>query len=518
LPAYLKQSRWFTGRARSIYNVEIINTVTMPLPPLNAKLLLLEVSYESGLSEMYQLMVTFVRKDEAETLVSNFPMSVVAVMQLGYEEGVLCDALYVTDFQQLLFYGMMRNKSIGSGENSSIRFYNNGILEKYAEQHNEVKSKAQYDERYHSAITYDNNFYLTIYRKVDFTINPDAEITRFLSEKVKFQYIPAFLGAIEWATDKGVMTLGMMQTMVENHGNGYSYMIERLYNYIERILALDQEHLPTYESQGSLTEPVAFDQLPTGLKNLLGSRSADQAKLIGIRTGEMHLALASAGDLKDFKPEEFSLHYQRSLFSAMVSQVREVLQGLKKNMSRLKPEVQSEAEEILRHRDDILNVLKNIYSKKLDVLKIRIHGNYTLNQVLFTGKDIAIQGYGGDPLRPYSERRLKRSPLHDVASMLRSFHNAAYEGFFLNNHILKDNIPKYIPFARLWAHYMSGFFMKAYLDTVAGARFIPKDKNDFRVMLQTFLLEKALIDLNHSLNNGAESVVVPLRTIKTIIK
>jgi maltose alpha-D-glucosyltransferase / alpha-amylase len=180
--------------------------------------------------------------------------------------------------------------------------------------------------------------------------------------------------------------------------------------------------------------------------------------------------------------------------------------------------VQAEAEEILRHRDDILNILKNIYSKKLDVLKIRIHGNYTLNQVLFTGKDIAIQGYGGDPLRPYSERRLKRSPLHDVASMLRSFHNAAYEGFFLNNHILKDNTPKYIPFARLWAHHMSGFFMKAYLDTVAGNRFIPKDKNDFRVMLQTFLLEKALLDLNHSLNNGADSVVVPLRTIKTILK
>jgi maltose alpha-D-glucosyltransferase/alpha-amylase len=310
----------------------------------------------------------------------------------------------------------------------------------------------------------------------------------------------------------------MMQVMVENHGNGYTYMLERLYNYIERILALDQEHLPAFESLGSLTEPMAFDQLPNMLKDLLGSRAAEQAKLIGIRTGEMHLALASGGDLKDFKPEEFSLHYQRSLFSAMVSLVREVFQGLKKNMNKLKPEVQPEAEEILRRRDDILNILKKIYAKKLDVLKIRIHGNYTLNQVLFTGKDIAIQGYGGDPLRPYSERRLKRSPLHDVASMLRSFHNAAYEGFFLNNHILKDNIPKYIPFARLWAHYMSGFFMKAYLDTVDGSRFIPKDKNDFRVMLQTFLLEKSLLDLNHSLNNGADSVVVPLRTIKTIIK
>jgi maltose alpha-D-glucosyltransferase/alpha-amylase len=250
----------------------------------------------------------------------------------------------------------------------------------------------------------------------------------------------------------------------------------------------------------------------------VGGRAADQARLIGIRTGEMHLALASGVGLKDFKPEEFSLHYQRSLFSAMVTLVREVFQNLKRNISRLPDELQPEAEELLKHRDDVLNVFKRIYNKKLDVLKIRTHGYYTLRQVLLTGKDIAIQGYGGDPLRPYSERRLKRSPLHDVSTMLRSFHNAAYEGFHGNNHILKDNMPKYIPFLRLWAHYMGGFFVKAYLDTVAGSKFIPADKTDFRVMIQTFLLEKSLHDLNHALNNGFTSMVVPLRTIRSIIK
>jgi maltose alpha-D-glucosyltransferase/alpha-amylase len=310
----------------------------------------------------------------------------------------------------------------------------------------------------------------------------------------------------------------MAQVMIENHGSGYSYMLERVYNYIERILALNQENLPTWELEGSLTEPVAFEQLKNGLKDLVGGRAADQARLIGIRTGEMHLALASGVGLKDFKPEEFSLHYQRSLFSAMVTLVREVFQNLKRNISRLPGELQPEAEELLKHRDDVLNVFKRIYNKKLDVLKIRTHGYYTLSQVLLTGKDIAIQGYGGDPLRPYSERRLKRSPLHDVSTMLRSFHNAAYEGFQGNNHILKDNMPKYIPFLRLWAHYMGGFFVKAYLDTVAGSKFIPADKTDFRVMIQTFLLEKSLHDLNHALNNGFTSMVVPLRTIRSIIK
>jgi maltose alpha-D-glucosyltransferase/alpha-amylase len=202
----------------------------------------------------------------------------------------------------------------------------------------------------------------------------------------------------------------------------------------------------------------------------------------------------------------------------MVSLVREVFQNLKRNLSRLPNDLQPEAEELLKYRDDVLKVFKKIYDKKLDVLKIRIHGFYNLSQVLLTGKDLAIIGYGGDPLRPYSERRLKRSPLNDVATMLRSFHNVVFEGFHANNHILKDNMPKYIPFMRLWGHYMGGFFMKAYLDTVKGMKFVPADTADFRVMLQTYLLEKSLLELNHSLNDGLHSIIMPMRTIRLIIK
>jgi maltose alpha-D-glucosyltransferase/alpha-amylase len=517
LPAYLKRSKWFTGRARTIYNTEIVNYATIPYSPNNALLLLVEVTYESGLPETYQLIVTFASDAVAKKLSNNFPQSILAHMQLGKEEGLLCDALYVTSFQQLLYEHMMHHHTISINENSHIRFYNNGQLEKYAHQHHDIKPRIQEGDRYHSAISYDNSFFLTMYRKVDYTVNPDTEISWFLSEKAKFAHVPAYIGGMEWLTEKGLVTLGMVQVMVENHGNGYGYMLERIYNFIERILALNQDNLPSYELMGTLAEPVSFDQLKGNLKDLLGARAAEQARLMGIRTGEMHLALASQGD-KDFKPEEFSLHYQRSLFSAMVSLVREVLQSLKRNIARLPANIQPEAEELLQRRDAVLNVLKKIYAQKLDVQKIRIHGNYTLDQVLLTGKDIAIQGFGGDPMRPYSERRLKRSPLHDVATMLRSFHNAAYEGFFLNNHILKENLSKYIPFAQVWAHYMGSFFMKAWLDTVAGSHFVPKDKAELRMMLQTFLLEKALLDLNQSLNNGSASIVVPMRTIKSIIK
>ncbi len=162
-------------------------------------------------------------------------------------------------------------------------------------------------------------------------------------------------------------------------------------------------------------------------------------------------------------------------------------------------------------------MLRRIYNKKLDIWKIRIHGTYNLKKLLMTGKDIVIQDFGGNPLQSYSERRIKRSPLRDVADMITSFHYVAYESFFINNHVPKDEMESLLPFAEQWAHYMSGFFVKAYIETINDTPVIPKEKKDFEVVLQTFLLERALIHLNYELHNRPEWVLAPIRIIKSIM-
>jgi len=237
-----------------------------------------------------------------------------------------------------------------------------------------------------------------------------------------------------------------------------------------------------------------------------------------VRTGEMHLALSSNHELPAFKPEEFSLHYQRSLFSSLQSLVRVAFSSLTKNMKNLPDDIKKEAEEVLGMKDQILAILKTVYSRKIDVTKIRIHGDYHLGQVLFTGKDFLIMDFEGEPSRSYGERRLKYSALRDVAGMIRSFHYAAYGSLFLDNQIRKEDIATLIPFVEQWYHYMSGYFMKAYLKTVTGAAFIPNNTDDLEVLLQTFLLQKAIYELNYELNNRPDWVIVPLRGIKSIIQ
>ncbi len=151
-------------------------------------------------------------------------------------------------------------------------------------------------------------------------------------------------------------------------------------------------------------------------------------------------------------------------------------------------------------------------------MKIRNHGDFHLGQVLFTGKDFVILDFEGEPARSFSERRLKRSPLRDVAGMIRSYHYAAYSGLILNDQYSKEDINTLSPWAEQWYHYMSGFYMKAYLDTVKGKDFIPEDKEDLAMLMETFLLEKAVYELNYELNNRPDWVMIPLRGIKAIMK
>ncbi|HNC14062.1 MAG TPA: alpha-amylase, partial [Cyclobacteriaceae bacterium] len=253
------------------------------------------------------------------------------------------------------------------------------------------------------------------------------------------------------------------------------------------------------------------------LHEIFSGPLTEQIRLLGIRTAELHKALAGRGDIPAFSPEPYSLHYQRSLFSGLKSLVRSAFQNQSENLEKLSPEVRPLAEEILSRQPEILDRLKEIYRNKIDVVKIRIHGDYHLGQVLFTGKDFFITDFEGEPARSYTERRLKRSPLRDVAGMIRSFHYAAYASLFLDNQIRKEDYPKLIPVMEAWYHHISHVFMAAYKQNVKGTPFVPRTDEELHIMMTTFLLEKAIYELNYELNNRPDWVIIPLTGIKAIL-
>ena len=516
LPAYMQKTRWFVGKKRNMFSLSIAESAVIDLPKGPVYMLLVEVTYETGLPELYQLPLTLVSGKQASELTTNCPHSIVALVDQNGTDAVLCDALFEPGLQQWLMQQMAENQTVQNGH-SKIQFHSSPQLLAHLQNNSDIRARVHNSERANTAVSYNNLFFLKLFRKVDRSVNPDLEISRYLSQELQFEHTPAYIGSMHWHFAKDTIALGMMQSLVENHGDGYSYMTERINNYIERILAREWQTLHPEERVGTLTNPVGFDELPEELQVLLGGNAAEQVRKIGVRTGEMHLALATENGHKEFLPEEFSLHYQRSLFSSMQSLVRESYQSHHRNINRLPEALRTEVSALFDRRDEILTTLKRIYNKKLDVVKTRIHGNYHLRHVLLTGRDLAIQDFTGNPEKSFSERRLKRSPLRDVATMILSLHYVAHEGFLGTSQVQQQELPALMPFAEMWAHYMSGFFVKAYLETVHESRFIPALKEDLDVMLQTYMLERALKDLISELDNRPESVVVPLRIIQSIL-
>jgi maltose alpha-D-glucosyltransferase/alpha-amylase len=180
----------------------------------------------------------------------------------------------------------------------------------------------------------------------------------------------------------------------------------------------------------------------------------------------------------------------------------------------VEPEFQQKLKSWNTRKEEILTSLRRIYAKKIDALKTRIHGNLHLDQVLLTGRDIAIHDFGGDPYRHFSERRLKRSPLRDIASMIRSFYYVAYETILASSQIPPAEKPKILAYAPLWGHYMSNFFLYAYYEGIKGKSILPDSEEDLEVMLDTYLIQKALLALNGELMNRPDHVIIPLKLLE----
>lgn len=512
LPQYLPKMRWFGGKSRTLQNIRITDSVNIPSGPEQVLLCIIEVNYQNGLPEMYQLPLTF--EKNAESFSEKFPKAVLSKMVIKQQEGLLCDATFSKTFQQAILRLMSANGSI-TLKQSKLHFYGSKMLKKYVSDHEDIKSKALSSEQSNTSLVYDDAFFLKFYRKVDRAINPDIEITYYLTEKTSFRNIPAYTGSIEWQFENGTMVLGMLQEMVKNNGDAWTYFQHKLEHYNEKIISKNIV-LPKIETD--LLSFTPWDELPQVVRDIFDINLVEQAELIAKRTGEMHLALASIEDLQAFKPEEFSLHYQRSLFSGFQSLVRATFQNQTRALKKLPDHIKVEAEEIMEMKQGLLNVLKRIYRKKINAMKIRIHGDYHLGQVLYTGKDFVILDFEGEPARSYSERRLKRSPLRDVAGMVRSLHYAAYASLLLNDRFSSEEKEKLLPFAELWYQYMSSVFVKSYLEVVNGSPFIPESKEDLEMLLQTYILEKAIYEVNYELNNRPDWLLIPYRGIKSIMR
>jgi maltose alpha-D-glucosyltransferase/alpha-amylase len=502
LPLYVGGRRWFGGKARSLRQMKIIEQ----LPVTNnsgAQFWFIEVSYLDGPTETYALPVRIATGDAARRLLRNSPHAVIAQFA-GGKTAVLHDATFDDRFRKSLFTAVA-NASRARGRGGELVGVAGSAFQRDGAPEPE-RSQLLGAEQSNSSMLFDGKFFLKLYRRIEDGPNPDVEITRFLTERASFSNVPAFLGAIEYQRPRAEpAVLCLVQNAVTSEGDAWTMTLDSVSRFYERVLARKAD----LQSDGTPEGPL--------LDELIGGIYPERAKLIGRRTGELHRALAAVDDDKLFAPEPFNAMAQRSVFQNMRALTRRAFSLLQKKMPALSEKFREEAAQVLAAEKTILEQERRILDRRTIAMKIRIHGDYHLGQVLYTGKDFIILDFEGEPARPLSERKLKRSALRDVAGMVRSFQYAAYSALW-QPAMRPEDIPFLERWADLWYRELSSVFLQSYLEVTRGAAFIPANEDDLRILLQAYLLDKAVYEIAYELNNRPDWVIIPIRGIKHILQ
>jgi maltose alpha-D-glucosyltransferase/alpha-amylase len=514
---YLKKQRWFREKSFAIQKLKIRETILIQTQTEISHIILIEASYIGGSSSIYFLPVSFAVHERAGKISSMYPQSIIAKLRTGDGEGFLFDAVFDENFCTALLRVVAGNKKIKGKYGEASGIHSRHFRSLLDERDLAINPRVLSAEQSNSSVVYEDMFILKLYRKIEAGINPELEIVKRLTEKIHFNNIPPYAGAVVYrSSGSAEASFCLLQRFVQNQGDGWTYTLNALTHFFSKILAEKPEKFElSFDTPFGLL--LSLENTPDLLIDYIGSFFLEMVSLLGHRTAELHLALASLGDGPDFMPEPFSTLYSRALYQSMRSQTRRMTDFLKKNLKKLPEAVRDDAKKVAGLEDEILKRQHMIMEHKMRGLKIRTHGDYHLGQLMFTGKDFMIIDFEGEPARPLSERRLKRSPLRDVAGMIRSFHYAVYTAF--RNHVgSRPEDASYLePWTDMWFKAVSGIFLSTYMASTGDSSLVPGDESECRILLEAYLLEKGVYELWYELNNRPDWVAIPVAGLLSIL-
>ncbi|MDX1921040.1 MAG: maltose alpha-D-glucosyltransferase [Candidatus Caenarcaniphilales bacterium] len=518
LPAFFKSARWFTRKLKNIQKVKINNALQIIENGDDAFILMTEVFYVDGSSEFYILPVVLLDEAKAQEILLENPNSVIAWFEYPDSKRALIDAVHSSPAQNWFFKFIAQNRKLKINGTELSPSRSTKFKKLFAStQGAELPSNWLKTEQSNSSIVYSDKAILKLYRRIEEGINPDSEINSLLTESTDFKAVPAFLGSISYKADGlSPIVLGILQEYIPNQGNGWSFSIDALQSFYDKALA-NRAKLEEIVSLQKEDDTKLNADAKDFLKEHIGEFYLEMIAQLARRTAEFHIALSSVKGKSDFTPEPFSMLYQRSIYQSMRGSLKRAFYSLYQSLKKLSSDLQSEAKELIGREKEILNIYQKITEKKINTSIIRIHGDYHLGQVLFTGKDFVLIDFEGEPTKPLSERRLKRSSFRDVAGMMRSFSYAANSSVIQSCSIREEDCDFLKRCSNLWYEEVSSLFLKEYLSNINEHPFFPKNKNDISLLLQCFLLDKAVYELSYELNSRPDWVEIPLLGIKKLI-
>ncbi|MGD1098029.1 MAG: putative maltokinase, partial [Bryobacteraceae bacterium] len=506
LPEYLPKQRWFGGKSRRIQQTEILDWASPGHP--NSSLALVEVRYDSGAPDTYFIPLAMALGKTADNLREASPNAILASIITADGPGVLHDGVFDNEECADLLALIEQHSELHT-RRGTIRGTPGAELPAVTGQDGALQVRRGSAEQSNSSVVYGDRLIMKLFRRYQEGPNPECEIERYLTEQAHFDRVPPFVGTIDYVRqDGGTATLGMLQGLVANEGDGWKWTVEEIERYYEHCATVPfpEENL---KSTGGL---IDVSEQPTSqlAKDYVGFY-LESAATLGRRTAELHRALASASSDPAFAPEPFTPQDIEALRTGWRDQALHAFEVLKASVSKLPDDLVEYAGLILGRRREMLERFRASGSEGTTYgLRTRIHGDYHLGQVLRVKTDYVILDFEGEPARSLPERRAKHSPLKDVAGMLRSFSYAAIATLLNYTTRRPEDLTQLEPWAQLWERSTSAEFLRAYREAAGDAGFLPQGDQEFRGLLSGYLLEKAFYELSYELNSRPAWVRIPL--------
>ena len=505
LPDYLRSCRWFGGKARTIRSVRTVDAMPMAHEGEPSYVAILRVDYADETYQHYVLPISVANNGD--------PKGVIARFQSDNEPDiVLYDATFNPDFTLGLLDAIKRQERFAGPSGEMVAWHTGAFDALGGKANTQLEPHVMGVEQSNTSIKYGETFILKLFRRLEEGTSPDLEIGRFLGNR-GFTRTPPLAGAIEYISTGEPFTLAILQGFVPNKGDAWSFTLSTLEGYYRRTAS--GSSVPVMPAQGHLLD-LANEDIPAQAAELVGEY-VKWARLLGRRTAELHRALSTDPSDPAFAPEPFTPEYQHEMHDSMRTLTDQAFTLFKGRMADLPAQALAEANDLLARQGEVLARFGALLDNTLRATRTRCHGDYHLGQVLFTGDDFMLIDFEGEPVRSLAERRLKHSPLKDVAGMLRSFHYAAYSAMFDYQKSGGAEAAHLERLADAWHLWVSAAYLREYLQTAGSAPFLPQSRDDLEVVLDAHLLEKAVYELIYELNNRPGWVMIPLKSILYLI-
>ncbi len=507
----------FAGPRRALRAVRLRESFRLPYGNSAAHVAIVDAEFSRGNPETLVVPIAHAAADEAAAWPAGGGPNVICRLS-GPKPGVLYDALALPAFCDALLEAMTRGLVWHGSEGGELVASRSPVFRELRGPDNEpLPPTLSTAEQANRLVRFGNSLVLKIYRRIEEGIHPELEIGKFLTGGRRLGCVALQAGAIEYrGRSSESSAVVVLQGYVPNEGDALQYVLDVLSGYFERVATLPP------------LEPAP----PLPLRRHLGERGTpppdfaaemlhgffEMVRLLGQRMGELHRVLAGSPDRSDFAPEPISGQYQRAIYQSLRNTLFDVQHDLEAGIDRLPPNLAEMAAQVRQFQVPLLQELHAIVGCRVHATRIRCHGDCHLHQVLFTGKDFVFIDFEGRPGQSVGERRIKRSALVDVISMIRSFDYAAYGALFglvsgrgrTTGAVRPEDRPALIPWMRAWRFWTHEAFLQGYLEICADQSFVPHDPDERNILYRVLLLDKLLLELARELRSNSAWIEIPL--------